>query len=88
MKNIKAVCTWGDGPDVLLVSNGYPTFNLSSPEWRHSIHGIVKKWQVDLTSDEAIKLANDLNVKGYGYLTSKNMWNKESIRYYTVKWRI
>jgi hypothetical protein len=60
MKTIKAACTWGDGPDVMLCSDGFPTFNLSEIRMAHSIYGVIDKWSVCLTIDEARSLASSL----------------------------
>ena len=64
-KNIKASCTWGDGPDVLVVFDGMPFICHEDPknyppprgQWKH---GYVSEGSFDLTQDEARKLANEL----------------------------
>ena len=68
MKN--ATCTWGDGPDVVLsIENDffilyedpkhtqYPNWKYKKGDWKH---GYVTKGSMDLTADEALKLASEL----------------------------
>ena len=59
-KQIEASCTWGDGPDVLVCSKGFTTFNLTPVRMEHSVYGCVDEWQLDLTEQEARELANSL----------------------------
>lgn len=83
MKTIKAECTWGDGPDVMLCSDGFPTFNLSETRMVHSVYGVVDQWSVNLTIKEARNLAqsllnaanqaeiNELSAEEYTYIQNK-----------------
>jgi len=57
---LSASCTWGDGPDVLLCVNDRVVFLLEGVRPGISIHGHVKKAQIDLTALEARKLAYSL----------------------------
>jgi len=62
---IKASCTWGDGPDVLISLNGKPLVCHEDPkndppprgQW---VHGYVSEGSMDLTKDEARELAAQL----------------------------
>jgi len=62
---IEAKCTWGDGPDVMLCSEDFKAFNLSAVIDEHSVHGVIKDWQVCLTADEALFLALSLQSAAY-----------------------
>jgi hypothetical protein len=54
----RAVCTWGDGPDVdLEVKN---VFMLEPVTAGASIHGSVPSGQIDLTAEEAVRLGHEL----------------------------
>lgn len=61
MKKVKAACTWGYGPDVLVTNIGHPYLLYKDPidkdKWTH---GISIEGSFQLTADEAIKLAHDL----------------------------
>jgi len=58
---MKAKCTWGDGPDVLVVLDGMPVMLYHTPvDFNHAKHGMVKQGSFDLTADEAIALALQL----------------------------
>jgi len=59
---LKAVCTWGDGPDVILCLDGTPLVLLENPDLNNgqSVHGVVTKGDVDLTADQAYKLGFQL----------------------------
>jgi hypothetical protein len=57
---IKASCTWGDGPDILLIFNDKPFICYENPilgQWKH---GHVTKGAADLTQQEARDLAASL----------------------------
>lgn len=62
---IGASCTWGEGPDVLLVLDGKPLVCYEDPkndppprgQWKH---GYVSKGSIDLTRNEALELAEQL----------------------------
>jgi len=65
MEEIKATCTWGDGPDVLITLDGLPFICHEDPkndppprgQW---VHGYVSKGSFDLTQSEARILAHEL----------------------------
>jgi hypothetical protein len=65
MDNIKASCTWGDGPDILIIFENHPVIlhedakNDPPPrgQWKH---GYVSKGSTDLTQAEARILAAQL----------------------------
>lgn len=60
-KGIRAVCTWGDGPDVLLVLEGKKLICYHNPKDEiHWIHGIISEGSMDLTAHEALELAAEL----------------------------
>ena len=61
----RATCTWGDGPDVLLVFEDdhfmlYEDPKYNKPPQGSPAHGYVTKGSSDLTADEALQLAADL----------------------------
>jgi hypothetical protein len=64
-KNVKANCTWGDGPDVLVSLDGMPFICHEDPkndpppkgQW---VHGYVSRGSFDLTQAEARRLAYEL----------------------------
>jgi hypothetical protein len=61
MSKIKAECTWGDGPDVLLIDDGEPCMLYEAPtKLNEAKYGYVEKWSMYLSSDQAKKLANEL----------------------------
>lgn len=62
---MKATCTWGDGPDVLVELKGTPVIAYEKP--RHNElprgdykHGFIKEGSFDLTVDEAESFAKEL----------------------------
>ena len=58
---LKATCTWGDGPDVLLVNEGKLYMLYDDPSIKDkAIHGYSLNGSICLTKEEAYKLANDL----------------------------
>ena len=58
---INAICTWGDGPDVLLRLDGTRLVLLEDPEGlEHFTNGFVMMGQLDLTIKEARNLAENL----------------------------
>jgi hypothetical protein len=58
---IKATCTWGDGPDVLLSLEDHRLMCYEHPhDYEHGVHGFINNGSTDLTADEAISLAMDL----------------------------
>ena len=65
MGEIKATCTWGDGPDVLVVFENHPFILYENPkndppprgQWAH---GYVSIGSFDLTAEEAMILSNKL----------------------------
>ena len=56
-------CTFGDGPDVLIASNGLKILLLEHPNCQRSTHGVVGSWQLDLTVNEAEELSKLLYEK-------------------------
>lgn len=61
MKDIRAVCTWGCGPDVLVSVDGRTFLLFEDPtDFNHWTHGVIRKGQLDFTADEAIEFANEL----------------------------
>lgn len=63
---INAICTWGDGPDVVLDLNGSWMILLEEPSEKDSfVNGVVRKGNTDLTVKEARDLA-------YSLLTAAN----------------
>ena len=60
-KRIRATCTWGDGPDLILVLEGKPMMLFEAPYDRDkSMHGFVSSGSLDLTAEEALELAAEL----------------------------
>lgn len=58
---MKAECTWGDGPDVLLVLDGTPVVLYENPDnFKHWTHGTVCNGSADFTAAEARALAEQL----------------------------
>jgi hypothetical protein len=58
---MKAECTWGEGPDVILVGEGTPILLYHDPiEKERFTHGVCKEYSVDLTADEAYRLGIEL----------------------------
>lgn len=62
---MEATCTWGDGPDVLVVLGGTEVIAYEHP--RHNKpprgdfkHGFITEGSFDLTADEAEIFAKDL----------------------------
>lgn len=63
---IKANCTWGEGPDVMVVLEEHPFILYEEPQHQQPprgdyINGFVAKGSFDLTVDEAKALAIGLN---------------------------
>jgi len=59
---IKATCTWGDGPDVMLTFKDYRFVLYEDPKHTKPpqggyAYGYVTKGSTDLTADEALMLA-------------------------------
>lgn len=50
---IKVICTWGDGPDVMIAGKAKPILLLEEPNRSGFTHGIVTSWQLDLSVEEA-----------------------------------
>ena len=73
---MKAECTWGDGPDVLVMLNGTHIMLYEYPKnYERFKHGEVSQGSLDLTSDEALLLAGELisaanSAKELDYLAS------------------
>ena len=81
---MKAECTWGDGPDVLVVLGGTPIMSYEHPInvsegltgtlnevpkedvnlcW--SRHGFIRHGSFDLTAEEALELAHQLEMAAF-----------------------
>jgi len=58
---MKVECTWGDGPDVLVVLDGKPIMLYEDPsDMDKCTHGLVRQGSLDLTAEEAQELGVDL----------------------------
>ena len=57
---MKAVCTWGEGPDVMLCLEGTPLILGEHPDLSHFSYGVVTKGDLDLTADQAQELGLQL----------------------------
>jgi hypothetical protein len=57
---IKASCTWGDGPDVVVSFQGTRVILYEDPTMKGWKHGYVENGSFDLTSGEATVLAHQL----------------------------
>jgi len=63
---IRAACTWGDGPDVLLILEGkelmlYEIPYHHKPPLADGTYGFIKEGSLCLTTSEARRLASQLN---------------------------
>ncbi len=56
----KAVCTWGEGPDVLVSLENDVFILFEEPDKSHFAHGVVTQGQMDLSAAEAERLAAEL----------------------------
>jgi hypothetical protein len=62
--SVKVDCTWGDGPDILLSLSGKGMILLQDPTKKDKwVHGVVTEGSMDLTVDEALALASQLQLK-------------------------
>ncbi|MFO7824462.1 MAG: hypothetical protein R6V72_11040 [Cyclobacterium sp.] len=58
---MKAECSWGYGPDILISLNGIPLVLHDHPnEMNRFKHGVVKEGSIDLTVKQAKKLLKEL----------------------------
>lgn len=58
---IKVECTWGQGPDILVVGENHSILNMSPTTMLNkSTYGCQTEWQLDLTTDQADQLAYEL----------------------------
>jgi len=58
---MKATCTWGDGPDVMLSLGGHTMVLHEDPRDKDAwVHGTISDGSADLTADEARELASQL----------------------------
>lgn len=58
---IKCSCTWGDGPDVLLVVDNSPFMCYEEPTGHYkAAHGFVHNGSAEMTADEALELSRQL----------------------------
>ena len=61
---INVEITYGDGSDILVCGDNFSILLMEDPQnLNRSTHGIVRNWQLDLSADEAIALANNLLMK-------------------------
>jgi len=84
---IKAECTWGEGPDVLIVGRkeegaggfgyGHRVLLLESVEHSDGLD-MCPHWQVDLTAKEAIEFAVELTNAAQQALELDELSRKES----------
>ena len=63
----RAVCTWGDGPDVILdlKDDTFVLYETPIHIKSSSMHGHVTKGSMDLTADEALQLAGELEAAAH-----------------------
>lgn len=59
---MKAVCTWGEGPDVLVYFDGTPVVLYEEPDKERWKFGKCDKGSFDLTAEEALELARQLTI--------------------------
>ncbi len=60
---MKAECTWGDGPDVLVILEGTKVMLYEDPiDMDRSVHGYTTQGSFCLTVKEALTLAGSLYV--------------------------
>ncbi len=60
---MRAECTWGDGPDVLLILDGKPLMLYENPSMLDkAVHGYVNNGSTCLTAQEALRLAASLTL--------------------------
>lgn len=58
---MKALCTWGEGPDVLVEIDGTPILCYENPtDLNRYTHGIIREGSFYLTVEEAKKLVGSL----------------------------
>ena len=79
---MRATCTWGDGPDVLVVLDGKRLMCYENPDnFDKGVHGFIREGSFELTSTEALKLASDLLIAARASLfldesIRKEQWTK------------
>jgi len=60
---MRAECTWGEGPDVLVILEGTRVMLYENPiDLNRATHGYVREGSFDLTIEEALVLAASLIV--------------------------
>jgi hypothetical protein len=59
---MKAECTWGEGPDVVLSLEDTPLVLGEHPDFDRNrfLYGVITKGEIDLTADQAHKLGIQL----------------------------
>jgi hypothetical protein len=57
---VKAECTWGEGPDIILSFMNHGVILFEDPVYTHFAHGIVGQASTDLTLEEAKSLLYSL----------------------------
>lgn len=59
---MRATCTWGFGPDVILSLEGTPLVIGEAPDFDRNrfLHGVITKGDIDLTADQAHELGTQL----------------------------
>ena len=59
---MRATCTWGEGPDVVLSLEGTSLVLGEHPDFNRNrfLHGVITKGEIDLTADQAQELGNML----------------------------
>ena len=57
---LRPECTWGDGPDVLLINEGQYYMLYDDPDKERTVHGISYQGSFCLNKEEARRLAYDL----------------------------
>ena len=59
---MESVCTWGEGPDVVLFLEGTPLVLGETPDFDRDrfLYGVITKGEIDLTADQAQELGTQL----------------------------
>lgn len=80
-KRLKAVCTWGDGPDVLLVNEGkdYMLYGQVTMRNRY-LYGVSHQGSLDLTANEAEGLGRELLEAARQVKDMGTAWEREGKR--------
>ena len=79
---INVECTWGEGPDVLVVGKDERILNLSDTVLEDRFtHGCQENWHLDLTVEGAKELAYGLLSKAREAEDLENGWNTHFMRH-------